>query len=262
MRQYKTIRASYEAYNIPIVPKEYCIVFDAIPSGLKCLFKGYVYNENVSFKPDIALEGVIITDKRWNNYFIRKLLTEYSPISSRTFWHSKFECIEWKYAWLLPKKYCITNKVREVHFKILHLVYPVKTLFLRFNDDADVRCDFCGTEKEDVVHLFFNCIYSKMFWIELEGLLYKCFGIKVYLFEKDVFFYFNREKLPPNETFVVNLLLIMGKYHIHKQKWAKGKPNFLLFQIDMKHYVELLLGLKNNKAKRTRSLCEAFTLFV
>ncbi len=54
----------------------------------------------------------------------------------------------------------------------------------------------------------------------------------------------------------------MGKYHIHKQKWAKGKPNLLLFQIDMKHYIELLLGLKNSKAQRTRSICESFALSV
>ncbi len=141
-------------------------------------------------------------------------------------------------------------------------MYPAKILFLRFHTDMDDRCDFCGAEREDAVHLFFNCIYSQMFWIDLEGLLCKYLGMKVYFSEKDVFFYFNRERLPPNVTFIVNLCLIMGKYHIHKQKWAKGKPNFLLFQIDMKHYIELLLGLKNSKAKRTRSICESFTLFV
>ncbi len=86
--------------------------------------------------------------------------------------------------------------------------------------------------------------------------------MNVYLSEKDVFLYFNRERLLPNVTFIVNLCLIMGKYHIHKQKWAKGKPNLLLFQIDMNHYIELLLGLKNSKAKRTRSICESFALFV
>ncbi len=64
------------------------------------------------------------------------------------------------------------------------------------------------------------------------------------------------------QMFIVNLCLIMRKYHIHKQKWAKGKPNLLLFQIDMKHYIELLLGMKNSKAKRTRSICESLALFV
>ncbi len=48
----------------------YCIVFDAIPSGLKCLFKGTVNNDKVSLRSDIAIKGVTITDKRWNHYFI------------------------------------------------------------------------------------------------------------------------------------------------------------------------------------------------
>ncbi len=74
--------------------------------------------------------------------------------------------------------------------------------------------------------------------------------------------YFNRERLPPNVSFIINLCLIMGKYHRHKQKWAKEKPNLLLFLIDMKHYIELLLGLKNSKAQRTRSICESFALIV
>jgi len=37
-----------------------------------------------------------------------------------------------------------------------------------------------------------------------------------------------RQSLSPNVAFVVNLCLIMGKYHIHKQKWAKGKPLFFI----------------------------------
>ncbi len=106
--------------------------------------------------------------------------------------------------------------------------------------------DFCGAETEDDVHLFL-ITFIVMFWIDLKGLLCTYLCMKVYLSEKDVFFYFNRERLPPNVTFIVNLCLIMGKYHIHKQKWTKGKLNFLLFQIDMKHYIELLLGLKNKQ---------------
>ncbi len=131
-------------------------MFDAIPSGLKCLFKGTVNNDKVSLRSDIATKGVTITDKRWNNYF-------------------------------------------------------------------------CAAESEDAVHLFLNCIYSKMFWIDLEGLLCKYLGMNVYFSEKYVFFLFNTERLTPNVSFIVNLCLIMGKYHIHKQKRAKGKPIFCYF---------------------------------
>ncbi len=84
---------------------------------------------------------------------------------------------------LLHKIYCIINKEREVHFKILHLLKH----FLRFCTDADDRCDFCGAESEDAVHLFLNLIYSKMFWIDFEGLLCKYLDMNVYFSEKDVF---------------------------------------------------------------------------
>ncbi len=72
-------------------------------------------------------------------------------------------------------------------------MYPAKTLFLRFCTDVDDRCDFCGAEREDAVHLLFNCIYSKHFWIDLEGLLCKYLDTNVYFSEKDVFFYFNKD---------------------------------------------------------------------
>ncbi len=155
-------------------------MFDAIPSGLKCLFKGTVNNDNVSLRSDIAIKGVPITDKRWNNYFIRTLLIEYNPISSKIFWHSKIEYIDWKYAWLLPKKYCITNKVREVHFKILHLVYPTKTLFLGVV--LMWMIGVASVEQRRRMQATFNCIYSQMFWIDLEGLLCKYLGMNVYFF--------------------------------------------------------------------------------
>lgn len=53
----------------------------------------------------------------------------------------------------------------------------------------------------------------------------------------------------------------MGKYQIHKQKCVQGKPNFFLFQIEMKNYIELMLGLKNIKASQRYLVCFALMLF-
>jgi len=44
-------------------------------------------------------------------------------------------------------------------------------------------------------------IYSKMFWVDMECFLW--LGMKFFFSEKDVFFYFNRQSLPPNVAFVV-----------------------------------------------------------
>lgn len=58
-------------------------------------------------------------------------------------------------------KYCITNKARDVHLKVLNLVYPAKAFYTEINDE----CDFCGTG------------------------LSKTLGMKVYFSEKILFFY-------------------------------------------------------------------------
>lgn len=62
------------------------------------------------------------------------------------------------------------------NFEILCL-YPVKVLFLRFCTEIPnvTLVDW----SPNVVHLFFNCIYSRMFWIYLVGLFYKSLGVYV-----------------------------------------------------------------------------------
>lgn len=40
----------------------------------------------------------------------------------------------------------------------------LKQLFERFNLDIENSWEFCGVTKETVVHLFFQFVYSRMFW--------------------------------------------------------------------------------------------------
>jgi len=55
-----------------------------------------------------------------------------------------------------PEKYCMSNKIREVHFKILHNVYPTNSQIASFVDISD-PCVFCKVEKETLLHLFYHC---------------------------------------------------------------------------------------------------------
>lgn len=70
------------------------------------------------------------------------------------FWNSIIDNIIWKTAWLIPFKYCINNKTKEIHFKILHTIYPVKSIISRYSDIDDL-CTFCKNEKEVLTHLVF-----------------------------------------------------------------------------------------------------------
>ncbi len=84
------------------------------------------------------------------------------------FWTAKISDINWKATWSNTYKCCIFNKVKEVHFKILHKVYPCKVSLSKFMD-IDNTCIFCNAYEEDLSHLFYNCDLSLSFWSDVSA---------------------------------------------------------------------------------------------
>lgn len=69
---------------------------------------------------------------------------------------------------------------------------------------------------------------------------------------KDVFFgIFDYNQEYESKYFIVNLLFLLAKFHIHKCKFSGGKPYFPAFLIDVNNYIETLRYSNNLKAQRT-----------
>lgn len=62
--------------------------------------------------------------------------------------------------------------------------------------------------------------------------------------EKNIIFGFSPQN---NKYNIVNLFILMGKFHIHKAKMSKAIPSFTLFLIELKLYFESLKYIENNK---------------
>ncbi len=45
------------------------------------------------------------------------------------------------------KQVCINNKIKEVSYKILHIIYPAKHVLEIFKRNISYTCEFCGQEK-------------------------------------------------------------------------------------------------------------------
>src|SRR4029434_5319575 len=123
------------------------------------------------------------------------------------YWGSLIQDINWQKAWLLPSKYCITNKVKEVHFKILHKIYPVNVNIATYTDISSA-CSFCDDTDETMLHLFFECEKTKMFLNDLNNYL---FELSYYLTAKDFLFYYENPVNYPLE-FVVNFFTLQDKF--------------------------------------------------
>ncbi len=123
----------------------------------------------------------------------------------------------------------------------------------------ETTCIFCNLEDESIKHLFYDCIFTQMFWIDIEYLIFKFIKLKMTLSGKYIFLLYKNNNLDLEQNLVINLILMYGKYHIHKQKWSNNKPSITLFKIELKHYIEDLKDLRNKKAKRIYRIIESFS---
>ena len=75
------------------------------------------------------------------------------------------------------------------------------------------------------------------------------------LFWKDVpFGFLDNESKKQKEIYLINLLIILGKYHIHKAKFNISKPSFIAFGKETEQYIKTIYDLKNKKAANTIQL--------
>ena len=97
-----------------------------------------------------------------------------------------------------------------------------------------------------------------MFWMNVQNFIERKTGQSLYLQEKDVLLYFEDINLEKDLIFFVQLVLFLGKFHIHKRKWTDSKPLFNLFLQELSHYSTTINDLKQSKALKTNSILKKF----
>lgn len=106
-----------------------------IPSGLIQLIRPVVIDFNITFDFTLKLQGAGITDKRCDNIFLRRISRSKRIPLAESIWSSVFHDIEWEKAFMISREYCVTNKVREVSFKMIHCIYPVSQILKIYKID-------------------------------------------------------------------------------------------------------------------------------
>ncbi len=256
-------------YQIPITSKEFAVVMGAIPSGLCMLIKNCRYSSTVtaSFPNpcDTPVGQICFSESRNKNYRIRSLFLEnlISAPHVKHFWNNLFDNLNWKKVWSLEQKFFLTNKVKEVSFKLIHRFYPVKKFIQKFRADVELSCSFCLNADETVEHLFWSCQYTQRFWYDIDAFvklkLLPEFSIQI---RNIIFGYFDSDPTKENISFIINLILILSKFYIHKCKFSNCKPVFTVFLRDIENYINLISVSNNKKAIKTVRICTAFKVLV
>lgn len=259
-------------YNVPVTPGDYAKVFGAIPSGVCMLFKSQPrINVQLSslLSPVCTPVGkVCFQNLPGNNNRSIRALFQKDVITLPyviSYWNRFVDDVLWKRAWLLPNRYLVTNKVKEVSFKLIHKFYPAKCFIRdRFRKDIDSNCSFCSVCPETVVHLFWHCPVVKKFWQHLCNFINEHIDEYFVLHWKNILFGLLDNKSTERNThiYIINLIIIMAKFFIHKCKFTGAKPSLIGFDLEFRQYILSIQHSLKRKAFKTVSACVTFEIFM
>ena len=81
----------------------------------------------------------------------------------------------WENIFTLPIRLSSKNNLKEMQFKIIHRIFPVKLFLYKIKRVDSPKCSFCEIQDETLEHLFVNCHVIKHCWLQLLS-LWKTFG--------------------------------------------------------------------------------------
>lgn len=113
-------------------------------------------------------------------------------------------------------------------------------------------------ETETLDHLFYSCSYSSSLWNDIQDFINGQLGSNIHLSNFDIFFYFSDSN--SSVQYLVNLIILLGKFFIHKSKFMNNKPLFNVFKIDLKNYIECISGLEGKSASKCMKYLSGLTI--
>lgn len=151
------------------------------------------------------------------------------------FWLRKFNVVIDKSIWLTAHSATKETRLRELHWKIIHNIYPTNILLQKMKVTDDNKCSICRDEIDYLEHFFFFCPPVKQFWLSIERFLQTMFGIRTELSVCDVLFGIANLNLDGKNE-IMNHIILIGKMciSIYKKCNANGRI-FLIFQQQMKY---------------------------
>ena len=106
---------------------------------------------------------------------IYSILTEssHSRLSFQLYYKNVFQNsdLDWKTIYMLP---CIVTKdsrLRVFQYKLLNNVLYLNKMLFRFGKIDSPLCSFCKMIEETPLHLFYNCIKTKLLWDQLKDFI-------------------------------------------------------------------------------------------
>ena len=150
-------------------------------------------------------------------------------------WQKKLNTNITEYNWKAAGDATSETKLKMLHWKILHNIYPTNIMLKQMNLRTDDLCEWCQC-KDVVEHVFFECEKVKVLWSTIESFISTKSNVSISLDASDVLLGINKAKYGLTKTVanMINHIIILGKLSI--SKWRYGNTSRLvdIFQSEVR----------------------------
>lgn len=195
-------------------------IINAIPKEWKTILNGNEIEGNSgSIKYDI---NTVNCKQVYEDLVIKKLDVSKANVK----YSAMFDITEeqWQAYYVLCKKIKVSNKAKEIQYKILHDYVATNKLLYKINVRDSPRCNFCELYSQDTCHLFVECMEVKNFWFDIREWLQSEYNETLSLGIQDILF----GKVDVCDFH--NKIYMYGKLFIFKCKYKNSIPCCNIFQ--------------------------------
>ena len=182
---------------------------------------------NIVFKEHHIIKNsrIVSLNKLISKEIYNYLITEkFDKPTSQKYFENLFndQNLKWELIYTLPRKITKDSYTRNFQYKILNnILYLNKKLYL-FGKVETPLCSYCMLYDESIIHLFWNCVYVKNLWQQLQLYFNDDFKLPDLTLQTAIFGFWNSKDYD-NEIFqLINHLLLIFKINIYKARDKKS----------------------------------------
>ena len=183
--------------------------YRAVHAAVEAYLRKIARNETDVVEQEYIQLHTLTTPRQFRNFLLRA--NRVQPTVTK-FWENKFNIIIQPKTWLIANTCTKESRLRLLHWKITHNIYPTNILLNKLGITSNNKCSFCPNEIDFIEHFFYTCQKIKNIWKNVEQKVLFRYNKQLKLSCSDVLLGFDSE----NETdkiflSYVNLLILIAK---------------------------------------------------
>ena len=126
------------------------------------------------------------------------------------------------------------SRLRILHFKILHNIYPSNILLFKMKIKDSQQCDFCGGI-DYIEHMFIHCPRLRGYWENVFNVILARINLHVTRSVKNILFGLTKTETQFNvkQLRIINHIILIAKMCISKTKANNNINTFMTFENEL-----------------------------